>query len=76
MKSENGRSRNTVLQLARKQKLRTGYFVFGGLVGIKIAEYLLSRFVSTGVWPYLLILALVSAWLILYYYKHISQLWR
>jgi hypothetical protein len=56
--------------------LRTGYIVFSILVSIKIGEYILSRTVHTGVWAYLLILALASAWLIVYFYKHISQLWR
>jgi hypothetical protein len=56
--------------------LRTGYIVFSILAGIKIGEYILSRTLQTGSWPYLIILALASAWLIIYYFKHISQLWR
>ena len=59
-----------------KRRLRLGYFVFGALVSIKIAEYSISQIVHIGDWPYLAILALFSAWLIIYYYKHIHQLWR
>lgn len=57
-------------------RLRLGYIVFGALVGIKIAEYLLGTRFLRASWPYLAILALVGAWLILYYFMHIHQLWR
>jgi len=59
-----------------KRKFRIGYFVFGGLVLLKVAEYLVSHYVRLGNWPYMLVLAVAGAWLILYYYKHIYQLWR
>jgi len=59
-----------------KSGLQLGYFVFSTLTGIKIIEYVLSKTVAVGNWPYLLLLALISAWLILYFYKHIYQLWR
>lgn len=62
--------------VGRKHRLAVGYMVFATLVGIKIAEYMIAMIVRTGDWPYLTILALVSAWLIVYYYKHIHQLWR
>lgn len=60
----------------KKRNLRTGYIVFFSLVGIKIAEYLIATRVSSGAWPYLAALALVSAWIIIKYYKHFSQLWK
>jgi len=59
-----------------KRQLRTGYFVFGGLAAVKVIEYLIANSVGNGNWRYLAVLALVSAWLIIYYYKHIRQLWR
>ncbi len=58
-----------------KRRMLTGYIVFGGLAGIKIIEYVLAQKIRVGDWPYLGVLALVSAWLIVYYYKHIHQLW-
>lgn len=59
-----------------KHQLRLGYLIFGTLVGIKLLEYLISKMVKVGNWSYLLILALTSAWIIAYYYKHIRQLWH
>ena len=58
------------------RRLRVGYVVFGLLVVIKIVEYLVATTISAGNWPFLAILAGMSAWLIVYYYKHISQLWH
>lgn len=57
-------------------KLRAGYMVFGALIGIKIAEFLIITLIRSGAWPYLAILALAGAWPILYYFMHIRQLWR
>jgi len=59
-----------------KSRLRLGFIIFGSLASIKILEYFLSKLIKVGDWPYLALLALISAWLILYYYKHIHQLWH
>ncbi len=59
-----------------RRRMRTGLVVFSALALIKITEYALARLVSKGAWPYLLVLAVASVWLIAYYYKHIHQLWR
>ena len=59
-----------------KRKLRIGYVVFSLLVVVKIIEYVVANTVSAGNWPFLGVLALISAWLIVYYYKHINQLWH
>ena len=59
-----------------KRRLRIGYIVFSSLISIKIGEYLIATIIREGAWPYLAVLALVSAWLIIYYYKHIHDLWR
>ena len=56
----------TMSEVRAKRRLRTGYIIFGALVSIKIVEYLISKTVPTGNWPYLAILALISAWLIIY----------
>ncbi len=57
------------------RKMRTGYMVFAALVAIKVGEYLISVGIRTGTWPYLAALAMVSAALIVVYYKHIRKLW-
>jgi hypothetical protein len=75
VKVSKGTNENVRNSLPKKQ-LRLGYFVFGTLVSIKIVEYLISKLVKVGDWPYLAILALLSAWLIAYYYKHIRQFWH
>ncbi len=59
-----------------KDKLRIGYFVFGILIAIKVAEYFVATIIRSGAWPYLAILALAGVWPILYYFMHIRQLWR
>ncbi len=59
-----------------KGKLRIGYFVFGSLIAVKVAEYFVAAIFRSGAWPYLAILALAGAWPILYYFMHIRQLWR
>jgi len=57
-------------------KLRAGYLVFAALIIIKIGEYLLTTYIPKGGLPYLAVLAVSSAGLIIYYYKHIGDLWR
>lgn len=59
-----------------KGRLRVGFIVFGVLAAIKIAEYALATVMHKGVCPYLAILAIISAALIAYFYKHIYELWR
>jgi len=59
-----------------KRRLRIGYIVFGVLAALKVAEYFVAKMFPVGDWPYLVILAVISAGLIAYFYKHISQLWH
>ncbi len=61
-------------EMGLKGRLRLGYIVFGVLVGMKVAEYLIGTRLRSGAWPYLAILAVVGAWSILYYFMHIHQL--
>jgi len=57
-----------------RRKLAIGYAVFGGLIAIKIVEYFIGTRIHGGGWAYLAILAIVSSWLILYFFMHIYQL--
>jgi hypothetical protein len=68
------KDKNPMVEKPSKQKLGTGYIVFGSLAAIKILEYVISKLVPAGDFLYLLALALVSAGLIIWYYKHIYEL--
>ena len=58
------------------RRMRLGYFVFASLAGLKVIEYFVTTLIKHGNLLYLTILAFASAWLIVYFYKHISELWR
>jgi FtsH-binding integral membrane protein len=57
-----------------RRKLAVGYFVFGGLIAVKIVEYFIGTRVHSGGWAYLAILAIVSSGLVLYFFMRIYQL--
>ena len=57
-------------------KLRFGFVVFGVLVALEVAEYVLGVTMKTGAWPFLAILATIAAWPIVHYFMHIMQLKR
>jgi hypothetical protein len=57
-----------------RRKLALGYAVFGSLIAIKIVEYFVGTRIHSGGWAYLAILAVVSSWLVLYFFMHIYQL--
>jgi hypothetical protein len=59
-----------------KKKLNLGFAVIGALVAIKIVEYFLGTRLHPGAWPYLAVLALGGAILVLYFFMHIGQLGR
>jgi hypothetical protein len=59
-----------------ERQFRVGFFVFGTLIVLKLVEYFVSKIIPVGDWPYLTVLALCSAALIIYFYKHIKDLWR
>lgn len=59
-----------------RAKLRLGFFVFGSLIVLEIIEYAVGVSMKRGAWPYLAVMAVVAAWPILYYFMHISHLWR
>ncbi len=59
-----------------RRKLNVGFWVIGALIAMKIIEYFLGTRLHTGAWPYLAILALGGAILVLYFFMHIGQLGR
>ena len=59
-----------------KARLRLGFIVFGALMVIEIAEYVLGTMMKTGSWPYLGLLAIIGACPILHYFMHVLELRR
>lgn len=57
-------------------KMRLGFIVFGVLMVIEVAEYILGVNMKRGAWLYLAPLAAVGAWPIVRYFMHLPQLWR
>ncbi len=57
---------------------RRGWWVFAALIVLTVVEFgLLLVDMSTGLFRVLLVVInLVDAWLIIYYFMHIAQLWR
>ncbi|HEU0021509.1 MAG TPA: cytochrome C oxidase subunit IV family protein [Dehalococcoidia bacterium] len=56
--------------------LRRGLWVFLALVALTVLEYVVFLVVPRGNLPYLIVMNLVDAGLILYFFMHISHLWR
>ncbi|MBI2304735.1 MAG: hypothetical protein HYU86_08340 [Chloroflexi bacterium] len=56
-----------------RAKLRLGLIVFVGLMAVEVIEYIVGTTIS-GALPYLVILTVPGAGLILYYYMHIEQI--
>lgn len=59
-----------------RAKLRLGFFVFGALVTLDVVKYIVGVSVKSGSWPYMAIFAVTAASTILYFFMHISHLWR
>lgn len=59
-----------------KYALSRGLWVFIALVVLAFAEYALAIFMTRGNLPYMVIMNLVDAALIAYFFMHIAQLWR
>jgi heme/copper-type cytochrome/quinol oxidase subunit 4 len=53
-----------------------GLLVFAILVFLTLGEYLMVLMMDSGNLPWMIIMNIVDAWLILYFFMHISQLWR
>ncbi|GBD11947.1 hypothetical protein HRbin23_01630 [bacterium HR23] len=56
--------------------LRRGLWVWVALIGLTVVEYLWMVAHLPGLIPFLLVINLIDAGLIVYYYMHIAQLWR
>ncbi len=56
--------------------LRRGLNVIIALAVLTVIEYAVPIVLERGANPYLAILALVKAGLIVYYFMHVAQLWR
>lgn len=60
----------------QRRMMRLGTWVFVALMIVEIAEYLIGVGINRGAWPFLAVLVVPGAGLIIVYFMHISQLWR
>ncbi len=56
--------------------LRLGLLVLIVLAVLTVIEYVVAVTLDDGNLPYIVILALIKAGLIVYYFMHVYQLWR
>ena len=56
-------------------QLRRGWVVFLGLGLLTIVEYWVATSFA-GALPYLAVIALIKAWLVIQYFMHVAQLWN
>ncbi|MBI2873294.1 MAG: hypothetical protein HYY00_08925 [Chloroflexi bacterium] len=56
--------------------LRRGLWVFIALVVLAVVEYLLTLVMKSGNLPWMVIMNIIDAGLIAYFFMHIAQLWR
>lgn len=54
---------------------RIGWLVIAGLAALTVVEFWLSSAVRPAL-PYLIVVAIVKAGLIIYYFMHVSQIWK
>ena len=59
-----------------RSRLRLGVVIFVVLMIVEVAEYIIGASLNSGATVFLVVLAVPGAGLIVYYYMHISQLWR
>ncbi len=55
---------------------KTGVAVVAALIVLAVLEYLLALVMDSGNLPWMLIMNVVDAALILYFFMHIAHLWR
>lgn len=63
-------------QASLKPAMRRGLWVFVILVVLAVLEYLLALAMKSGNLPWMIIMNIVDAALILYFFMHMAQLWR
>lgn len=59
----------------QRDRKRTGWLVIAGLAALTAVEFWLSSAVRPAL-PYLTFVALVKAGMIVYYFMHVSQVWK
>lgn len=64
------------MEAQKAAKLRLGWIVIGGLAVLTALEYWIAVSVHSTPLPYLAVIALIKAWLIVQYFMHVAQLWR
>ncbi len=64
------------MEAKKTSKLRLGWIVIAALGVLTIVEYWIAISVHSTPLPYLAVIALVKAWLIVQYFMHVAQLWR
>lgn len=60
----------------RRAAFRLGAAVIAGLALLTALEYAVAVSIHSSTLPYLVVIALIKAGLIVYYFMHIGQLWR
>jgi cytochrome c oxidase subunit IV len=56
--------------------LRRGLWVFLALAALTALEYVVFLVVDSGNLPYMVVMNVIDAGLILYFFMHVAQLWR
>jgi len=59
----------------KKARMRVGWNIIITLAVLTIVEFVISVYLKPST-PYLIVTALVKAWLIVSYFMHITQVWR
>ena len=59
----------------KKVRMRIGWITFIALGVLTIVEYFISLYIRPST-PYLIVTAVIKAWLIISYFMHIAQVWR
>ena len=59
-----------------RSALRRGLWVFVALLVLTVLEYVLAVAMPSGNLPYMVVMNIVDAGLIVYYFMHVAQLWR
>jgi cytochrome c oxidase subunit IV len=63
-------------EMNKESRTGLGLLIFAILVVLTLAEYLMVLVIDRGNLPWMIIMNIVDAGLILYFFMHISQLWR
>lgn len=61
---------------ALRRLLRRGKLVFSVLIALTLVEYALALVMDSGNLPWMIVMNVIDAWLILYFFMHVHQLWR